>query len=271
MVENALTSCRIGISKILKRLCQISLQLTPDILLVYAQGNFLNYLLTNCFIIYFGPPSVTIFPLEDIQNLYNKLTKSILALHIWFQLSCSTHDEYWMNFYEPFTLWWVWYQWFKGVRILWTRMLKNKLNCLEYKLTGPIMMSIVLRGPIKFVLAKFVPMANNRESQKNWKEVQSLFNQKDRQQSLSVLHVYQWYLGEKDTHVLNPTSGIWFWYDSYPFSLQLIYMLIKQVKFMLFKNWKKEREWKIKIQLYHTHSYTQTDNMERLFSKPAYS
>ena len=126
-------------------------------------------MLTNCFIIYFGPPSVTIFPLEDIQNLYNKLTKSILALHIWFQLSCSTHDEYWMNFYEPFTLWWMWYQWFKGVRILWTRMLKNKLNCLEYKLTGPIMMSIVLRGPIKFVLAKFFPMANNRESQKKLK------------------------------------------------------------------------------------------------------
>ena len=43
--------------------------------LVYVQGNFLNYLLTNCSIIYFGPPSVTIFPLEDNQNLYNKLTK----------------------------------------------------------------------------------------------------------------------------------------------------------------------------------------------------
>ena len=39
----------------------------------------------------------------------------------------------------------------------------------EYKLTGQIMMSIVLRRPIKFVPAKSVSMANNRESKKTEK------------------------------------------------------------------------------------------------------
>ena len=96
--------------------------------------------------------------------------------------------------------------------------------------------------------------------QKNWKEVKSLINQKDRQQSLSVLHVYQWYLGEKDTHVLNTSSGIWIWYDSYPFLLQLSYMLMEQVIFILFKNGK--REWESERSKFnyitHIHTHKQT-------------
>ena len=62
-------------------------------------------------------------------------------------LLLDSYNKYRMNFDESSTLWLMWYQWFKGVRILWTRILRNKLNCLEFYLTGQIMMSIKLRGP----------------------------------------------------------------------------------------------------------------------------